>query len=93
MSLIISEPDDAQPAHPEIPEYLTSAQLIEFYNISGPAVRRCRGNGPPYVKLGDARGSRVLYSRVEVERWLRARQFANTSEHSAAQAIAEAGAA
>ena len=68
----------------EIPEYLTEEQVERFYGIHGLAVRRCRGTGPEYAKLGDAKSSPVRYSRASVEKWLAARTFASTTEHSAA---------
>lgn len=84
---------DEAPLRTDIPEFLTPEQVTRFYGIRGLGVRRCRGNGPPFVKCGDARGSKILYARSSVESWLRARQFANTTEHSAAVAMAEANAA
>lgn len=80
----------APQSQPQRPEYLTAAQVEEIYGIRGLAVRRVRNNGPRFSKLGTARGSRILYARADVESWLEAQKFANTSEFSAAQAMAGA---
>ena len=80
------------PLRNDIPEFLTPEQVTRFYGIRGLAVRRCRGNGPKFCKTGDARGSKILYSRIEVESWLRARQFAHTTEFSAQMTADAAGA-
>ena len=77
----------------EIPEYLTPEQVERIYNIRGLAVRRCRGNGPEFCKLGSARGSKILYARKSVEDWLRAQIYPHTSAHSAAVAQMTADAA
>ena len=39
---------------------------------------RLRGDGIPFVKIGRL----VLYSRVEIDTWLRGRTRQSTSEHS-----------
>jgi hypothetical protein len=81
-------PTAPKPAVLFIPEYLTSEQVEQFYGIRGLGVRRCRGTGPPFAKLGTARGSKVLYARVAIEQWLAAQTFPHTQAHSAAVARA-----
>ena len=39
-------------------------------------LRRAKGDGPPYLKLGDSRTSIVRYRRGDVRRWLQSRQVA-----------------
>lgn len=87
-------PQPVMPSLQIIPEFLTPQQVEEIYGIKGLAVRRCRGNGPKFCKLGDSRGSKILYPRDQVELWLRAQIVSNTTEHSAraAHAMAEAAA-
>lgn len=40
---------------------------------------RCRGDGPPYVKIG----GRVFYDNAEVDQWFEARKVNSTSEAAA----------
>jgi predicted DNA-binding transcriptional regulator AlpA len=40
------------------------------------AIYRCRGNGPPYYKVGKF----VRYDREEVRQWMRSRRYRSTSE-------------
>lgn len=40
---------------------------------------RCKGKGPPFVKLGTAKQAPVVYRRSDVEAWMRERTFASTS--------------
>ncbi|MBN2371764.1 MAG: helix-turn-helix domain-containing protein [Vicinamibacteria bacterium] len=44
------------------------------------ANKRVYGDGPPYIRAG----GRVLYSRRDLDEWLRARRRHSTSEHPAA---------
>jgi predicted DNA-binding transcriptional regulator AlpA len=67
-------------------EYLNTKQAEEYSGLGGFAKRRVTGNGPPFVKIG----GRVVYERSAIEAWLRARTFSNTTEQSAAEAIADA---
>jgi hypothetical protein len=52
-------------------EYLTLPEVAEHYRTTEGTIRwwRHTGYGPKGVKLGAARGSRVLYPRAEVERF------------------------
>lgn len=50
--------------------------------VSTLAKLRCRGGGPPFVKLG----ARVFYVAADVETWLSAQTvFRSTSEYSSAE--------
>lgn len=44
-------------------------------------VRRMRGDGPPYVRVG----SRAYYHPEDVREWLRGRRFQSTSEETVAR--------
>jgi hypothetical protein len=59
-------------------EYFDTAQLARLTHTRPQTWRRKRwqGDGPAYVKLG----TRVLYSRAEIERYFAARTFRSTSE-------------
>ena len=40
---------------------------------------RCKGKGPRFIKLGEAKQAGVAYDPGEVEAWKAARTFASTS--------------
>jgi hypothetical protein len=40
---------------------------------------RCKGKGPPFIKLGEAKQAGVVYDPVDIEAWKAARKFASTS--------------
>lgn len=44
-------------------------------------IYRCRGGGPPFIKLGDSSQAPVRYLRSVVMQWLENRSFASTSEY------------
>jgi hypothetical protein len=64
-------------------EYLTSRELAELLRIEEQTIRvhRVRGTGPSFVRIGN----RVLYRRVDVERWLADRTFQSTAEAEGAR--------
>ena len=53
-------------------QLLTTKQLAVYLQSTPNALeaRRSRGEGPPYVRLG----RKVLYRKVEVDRWLDAQR-------------------
>ena len=59
-------------------EHLTTEQAAEYLGVSPGwlANARCRGDGPPFYKLGRA----VRYIRAALDEWSRARQVLSTSE-------------
>ena len=56
-------------------EWLTPGEAAAFLGTtrSTLAKLRCRGEGPPFSRLGGP-GSAVRYSRADLEAWLRARR-------------------
>jgi len=58
--------------------YMTTAQAAHYGNVPAAtlATLRSRGGGPPYIKLG----SRVLYRKIDIDRWLEAGLRSSTSE-------------
>lgn len=56
----------------------TAAEYAAFTSRTTQAVahERCRGGGPPFIKVG----KRVLYDPVVVRGWLAARQVQSTAE-------------
>ncbi len=73
----------------EFPQFLTTKQAEKFTGLGGLAKRRCTGSGtPPYIRIG----GRVVYDRDALIEWMRHHSFRNTSEYSAAQAMADAAA-
>jgi len=69
----------------DFPEYMTTREAERYCRLGGFAKRRVTGNGPEFLKVG----SRVLYARSALDAWLTARAYRNTSELSAARAMAE----
>jgi predicted DNA-binding transcriptional regulator AlpA len=63
-------------------EFLTEEQLAAEWGVRPQtlAAMRCRGGGPPYVKVGRL----VRYRRDAVERWEASRTGSSTSQLSAA---------
>ena len=51
---------------------LTTRELAEVLGLNPQTLRlwRLNGDGPPYVKFGDAKRGRVRYDAVKVEVWL-----------------------
>ena len=44
-------------------------------------VMRCHGNGPQFVRLGKLH-SRAMYRREDLQKWIEARIYRNTSEET-----------
>lgn len=64
----MGKPADTDPSD----EYLTTPETAALMRITTAALHnmRYRGEGPPAIRLGKRA---LLYSRTEVERWLRSR--------------------
>jgi hypothetical protein len=64
-----------------VERYYTDADLEALTGIKRQTwrIKRVRGSGPPYVKIG----SRVLYDPQETRRWLATFTFNNTTEAAA----------
>lgn len=69
------------------PNAMTTKQAAEYTGLAKATLetRRCRGGGPPYVKLGGRRGSAIRYLRSDLDQWLEARRFRNTAEAQVAE--------
>jgi len=65
---------------------LTPEELADLLALSvGHLARvRTKGGGPPFLKIGQRRTGSIRYRLVDVEKWLASRQFASTSEETAA---------
>lgn len=64
-------------------ELMTSAQTAEMLKLSPRTLDQMRvdGSGPPFLKAGGGKRSRVLYSRRAVAEWLAQFSFSNTSQY------------
>jgi predicted DNA-binding transcriptional regulator AlpA len=65
------------------PKLLSPAHVAGILGIKPQslAVRRMKGTGPPYVRLGERPGSRVAYREEDVRRWIADRPtFSGTAE-------------
>lgn len=67
-------------------EYLTSAETAALlgYKNNTLEIKRCKGKGPPFIKLGDTPQAPVRYRRSDVEEWIAARRFVSTSASTVA---------
>jgi predicted DNA-binding transcriptional regulator AlpA len=65
----------------KIAAFLTAAALAEELGLSPDHLARLRmeGGGPRFIKLSPGRTGQVRYRREDVEKWLAARTFTNTS--------------
>lgn len=72
--------DLIQPVPPQADEILDTAGAAAYLRLSKTQMEiwRCRGGGPPFVKLQ----RRVRYKRSDLNAWLAGRQRANTGEPS-----------
>lgn len=55
--------------------FLRPAEVADSYpllSVARLAEMRWRGEGPPYIKTGSARSSRVFYRASDIEEWLAA---------------------
>jgi predicted DNA-binding transcriptional regulator AlpA len=61
-----------------VSELIAPSQTAEETGLSEHtlAIYRCRGNGPPYYKIGKF----VRYDREEVRQWMRSRRYRSTSD-------------
>ena len=66
-------------------EYLSTREAQAYSKLKNLAKRRVQGAhaGPPFIKCGDGKNSKVLYSRCAIDEWLAARTRKSTSEHTA----------
>jgi len=63
---------------------LTTAEAAELLRLSLATLaqmRMRRGGGPRYLKLGRGKGSKVLYRKSEIMRWLESREYGLTAEY------------
>ena len=65
---------------PEIRPLLTQKETASYTRLSENTLAkyRCEGGGPKFTKLG----SRVLYPREEIERWIAENTVSSTSEQA-----------
>ncbi|MGH1351330.1 MAG: helix-turn-helix domain-containing protein [Methyloligellaceae bacterium] len=63
--------------------YLTSAEAAELLKLSTRTLERMRvtGEGPPFMKAGAGKRSRVLYRQSDISKWLEGNTFQSTSEY------------
>lgn len=63
--------------------FLTSNEAADLLRISRRTLERMRvdGSGPPYVKVGAGKRSRVLYREIEIDAWLTKFTYGSTSEY------------
>ena len=56
----------------QAPEYFPTRQAAQYLGVSAGwlASARCRGNGPPYIKMGRA----IRYRRLTLEKWMAQRE-------------------
>ena len=64
--------------HPAYDPLLNEQQAADYTGLSVHTLRtkRCRGGGPPFVKMGRS----VRYKLSDLNAWIEARTVANTSE-------------
>lgn len=62
--------------------YMNTREAEAYSGLKSLAKRRVDGTSPPYIKPGDGKTSRVLYSRTVIDEWLSARTFKSTSEYT-----------
>lgn len=65
------------------PAYLTTLEAAAFLRLSPRTLERFRveGTGPPFLKVGSGKRSRVLYRSTDLKAWLDAFAFKSTSEY------------
>lgn len=70
----------------EVSRRLTTPQAAAYAGLSASLLNklRCRGDGPPYLKLCD----RVLYDRADLDAWINAHRRQSTSEYEPSGAAA-----
>lgn len=67
-------------------EYMDTPEAERYSKLKGLAKRRVLGPdaGPPYIKCGDGKNSKVIYARTAIDEWMQARMRRSTSEHTVA---------
>jgi predicted DNA-binding transcriptional regulator AlpA len=68
---------------PEGPIHLMNTERLSIYlGLSVPTLERLRGTGegPPFLKLGNGRTSRVMYDRRDVDVWLASKRRNSTAD-------------
>jgi len=71
---------------PTLPEgstpLMNTERLSLYLGISAPTLERlrCTGDGPPYLKLGAGRTSRVIYDKRDVDAWLASKRRTSTDD-------------
>jgi len=65
----------------EMVKVLNNNEAAALIGVTPATLRfwRCKGRGPRFVKLGDAKQAGVAYVEAEVLAWRDARTFASTS--------------
>ena len=73
-------------------EFFTSEQTARLLGLKPQTMRawRLRRRGPRYIRLSNGPTGRVLYARGDIERYLKERTFASTSEEHAKKDMQEA---
>ncbi len=63
--------------------YLTSAEAAQLLKLSNRTLERMRvtGDGPPFMKAGSGKRSRVLYKQSDIIGWLESNIYQSTSEY------------
>ncbi|MBX9861164.1 MAG: helix-turn-helix domain-containing protein [Hyphomicrobium sp.] len=64
---------------------MNTARLSGYLGLSVPTLERLRGTGegPPYMKLGSGRTSRVMYDKRDVDAWLASKRRNSTGDGDA----------
>ncbi len=62
-------------------EWLSAKEAVEYTGLgfSTLAKLRLKGGSAPYTKIG----MKILYSRADLDAWLKSRQVSNTSQYAA----------
>ena len=67
-------------------DILNTREAAEYLGVRPQTLRnwRCRGGGPRYVRRGIGLRSHAAYTKAELDAWLEARTFANTTAETVA---------
>jgi len=68
----------------QVSQRLTTLEAAKYAGVSASLLNklRCRGGGPPFLKLCD----RVLYDRADLDAWIYSHRRTSTSEYQSAEA-------
>ena len=68
---------------------LTSPEAAAYLSRQPQTLRlwRVRGFGPRYIRMGNAPYARVAYRTQDLEEWLAARTFRNTTQETVEEAV------